>query len=117
MVASCRMNLGFLGWRMAHVMKKVRRTMTARMRNPAHIFRRSFLRLSLWWVHSLTDMTAVGGGGGSFQHYGSKVWTAICFLIERCAKFQGVGLVFMGVGCVVAACMVHVTMQHVICSF
>ncbi|KAJ0468123.1 hypothetical protein HanIR_Chr14g0692931 [Helianthus annuus] len=61
MVASWRVNLGFLGWRMAQVIKKVKRTMKAKMRKKEQSLRRSFWDLFLWWVHSLTDMVVVVG--------------------------------------------------------
>lgn len=46
-VASWRTNLGFFGWRMAHVMKKTRRTMAQKIPNPIRIFLIS-LDLLLW---------------------------------------------------------------------
>lgn len=56
MVASWRMNRGFLGWRMAQTMRTTRRMMKLKIRKPAQHCRMRFLRLSLWRLHFSTAM-------------------------------------------------------------
>ncbi|MFS8008833.1 hypothetical protein Hanom_Chr14g01277561 [Helianthus anomalus] len=98
MVASWRVNLGFLGWRMAQVIKKVKRTMKAKMRKKEQSLRRSFWDLFLWWVHSLTDMVVVVVM--RLLLLGVKVvWTAKCGVLEKCRRVKWrVGLILWELG-------------------
>lgn len=70
-MASWIMNWGFLGWRMAQIRRMRTRRMKLKMRSPAQHRRSSFLRFSLWWVHTLTSditrLVVVSGFGYNWE--------------------------------------------------
>lgn len=62
-VTSWRMKVGFVGLRIAQIIRTVSNTMNTKMTIHQHMRLKSLCFFPLWWWHSFTDMVAVVEAG------------------------------------------------------